>query len=394
MHFKPNLQKICLSSAVGLTALLAACGGGGGGGSSQGTLQVSLTDAPSCGFEKVNVTVTKVRVHQSSDAGENAAGWHEIVLNPSKKIDLLTLTNGVLENLGEVTLPAGRYTQMRLVLAPNDSASPLSNSVVVENTATEVAIDTPSAIQSGIKLNHPFDIAPDAQVSLTLDFDACKSIVTKGNGNYALKPVIGVIPMASSGSISGYVPANLTNPVISAQQDGVVVKSTVPNAQGMFNLSPLPASSAGYVVVATADGSTSAAITGVPVTTGSTTVVSSNAAPIALPTSSVRTVSGTAGPVAAQALIRATQTYAPSGPKVEIAFKSADLTNGAYSLSLPTAAPLLGSFGTLPIPLTANTGSAAKYALEASASGYATQSSNVDISAADATSDFTLVPTP
>lgn len=395
MHFTPLFRKFSLTSAAGAVALLSACGGGGDAG--RGTLQVSLTDAPSCGYDNVYVTVSKVRVHQSPGAGESDAGWQEIVLAQPKKIDLLTLTNGVLENLGEVSLPAGRYTQMRLVLGPNNSTSPTANSVVVTGNAGEVALETPSAIQSGIKLNHSFDVAAGSQVSLVLDFDACKSIVTKGSGSggYALKPVINVIPATTSGGISGYVPTGLGNALVSAQQNGVVVKSTVPDAQGQFTLSPLPPDATGYVVVVSANGSTSAAITGVPVTTGAVTQVSSSAAPIAVTGSGVRSISGTASPPAAQPMVRATQTYS-SGPKVEVAFKLADMTSGTYALSVPTAAPLIGAYGTgtLPIALSADTAAAGKYAIEASATGYATQSANIDVSATDATQSFTLVPSP
>lgn len=44
---------------------LAACGGGGGDGGSAatGTLHVQMTDSPSCGFDHVYVTVSKVRVN-------------------------------------------------------------------------------------------------------------------------------------------------------------------------------------------------------------------------------------------------------------------------------------------------------------------------------------------
>ena len=46
-----------------ILATLAACGGGGSGGSvaDSGTLRLALTDAPSCGYDSVNVTVEKVR---------------------------------------------------------------------------------------------------------------------------------------------------------------------------------------------------------------------------------------------------------------------------------------------------------------------------------------------
>lgn len=397
MNIKQTLNKLFLFSAIGISALLTACGGGGTGAGGQGTLQVSLTDAPSCGYDQVNVTVSKVRVHQSSNANENDSGWQDIVLNPARKINLLTLSNGVLDELGKTSLSAGHYTQLRLVLTTNGSTAPFANSVVTEGTTAEVALDTPSAIQSGIKLIHQFDVAANTQVDLVLDFDACKSIVAKGNGGFSLKPVISVIPKVVSGSISGFVAAGLSKPIVSAQENGVVVKSTVPDATtGAFTLSPLmpSSSSAGYVVVVTADSSASAAISGVPVTAGTATQVSTSTAPIMLTTSTMRTVSGIVTPITAEGSVRATQTFSASGPKVEIGFKSADLTTGAYALSLPAAAPSLGKFGTgtLPITLAADAAIAGKYGLEASATGFATQTSAADISSANVTKDFVLIP--
>ena len=87
-----------MGATLGLV-ILAACGRGGTSGT--GTLSVALTDA-SCAaeFSAVNITVNKVRVHQSDNAGEGAAAWSDIDINPPRKINLLTLMNGVLEELG------------------------------------------------------------------------------------------------------------------------------------------------------------------------------------------------------------------------------------------------------------------------------------------------------
>src|SRR5512135_1844198 len=115
---------ITLWLIASLVVFMAACGGGGSSSSSQpGTLKVSLTDAPNSGFDAVYVTVSKVRVHQSANASENDPGWSEIALTPPKKINLLSLTNCVLEDLGQTPLPAGHYTQLRLVLIPNTGTS-------------------------------------------------------------------------------------------------------------------------------------------------------------------------------------------------------------------------------------------------------------------------------
>src|SRR5512147_119535 len=122
MNLQSLLRPWTAAATLAAATLLAACGGGGGYSGSatgQGTLRVALTDAPSCGFDEVNVTVQKVRVHQSSNAGDGDTGWSEVVLNPARKINLLDLTNGVLAELGQTELPAGTYNQLRLQLAGN-----------------------------------------------------------------------------------------------------------------------------------------------------------------------------------------------------------------------------------------------------------------------------------
>ena len=376
---------------------LGGCTGGNSGGT--GTLKVSLTDLPSCGFDEVNVTVSKVRVHESNTVGGDDSGWRDITLSPPRKINLTSLVNGVLEDLGQTTLPAGHYTQLRLVLVPNSPTEPLNNSVLpAGGSGSETAIDTPSAVQSGIKLIHEFDVEANTLVDLVLDFDACKSIVTKGDGKYALKPVIHVIPMDVSGTIAGFVDPALAddNPMVFAEQGGEVVKSTVPDENGSFTLSPLQqsATAGDYDVVITADNHATAMITSVPVTTGGTTTVASSANPINLNSSSTHTVSGTVTPESAEALIRVSQTFS-SGPAMEVRSNSADLTDGTYSLTLPAEAPLLGSYeATLPITLTADLSIAGVYDLEASAEGFTSQETSVDVSSTDVTHDFTLTTVP
>jgi len=401
--FKNHFKALTWLTAALLALFIAACGGSGGGGGAgaapaPGSLGVSLTDAPACGFDAVNVTVVKVRAHQSSSASDTDSGWTDITLSPARKINLLSLTNGVLDNLGTTPLAAGHYTQLRLVLDPNTAAG-LSNSVLPTG-GVETALITPSAVQSGIKLVNQFDVASGQRVDLVLDFDACKSVVRRGNGTYALKPVIKVSPFVLNG-INGFVDTALlaSGVMVTAQQNGVIVQSTAPNAQtGEFFLGRLAVGN--YDVAVTANGRATAVIAAVPVaTTTSVVVVSNNVTPITMPVSATHNVSGTAvlNPVSATevAYVAGKQTFG-TAPIVTVKFVAADDTTsppGAYALTLPGGAPVLGQYSaTLPIALAPQAAVAGKYTIEASATGYQSQSVSKDISTADATQNFVLVP--
>jgi len=390
--------------------VLAACGGGGGStapvapvpvtapGTGNGTVRVALTDAPACGYDQVNVTVERVRFHMSAAAGDNEAGWTDIILNPVRKIDLLTLTNGVIADLGQTTLPAGLYTQIRLVLSPNGGGSPANS--VVPRGGSEMPLATPSGTQSGLKLINRFTVEPGKLTDVLLDFDACKSIVQRGNGSFGLKPVIHVIPRTGA-AIAGDVETGLTGITVSAQKNGVVLRATQPNSTGQFLLAPVDPTKAPYDIVVTGAGLTSAVITGVPGTQDQTTTVSSLAAPVTMPTSPVGTVNGIVGPAAAAATgsVRALQSVSAT-TMVEVAHTNTNPTTGEYSLTLPTAAPRLMSYSNpvvTPLPLVAQDPRAAKYTLEAAATGYVAKlGSEITVSSSTPPTgqDFTLVVAP
>ncbi|MBI2753149.1 MAG: DUF4382 domain-containing protein [Betaproteobacteria bacterium] len=364
--------------ALAVTGLLVACGGGGGGygggtdmgGTGTGTLRLAMTDAPSCGYDAVNVTVQKVRVHQSSTAADGDAGWSEVVLYTAQRINLLSLTNGVLIELGMTYLPAGRYTQLRLVLADNGGATPMANSVVLSSDHSEVALKTPSGQQSGLKTNIGITVAANQMADFVLDFDACKSVVQAGNsGQYLLKPVVSVIPRFVSGAL-GYVDAATVaggTARVSLQQGGVVVKATAPDSTGKFVLQPVAPGS--YTLVITANGRATQVITGVVVTTDTVASINTSGAPFTLTASATASATGTAP---AGTYVRALQLLT-AGPTIEVAGRFVDDVSGAFAFTLPVAAPLVAPYVAAPAPLvfTADTAAAGKYTLAASLTGFA-----------------------
>jgi len=248
-------------------------------------------------------------------------------------------------------------------------------------------------------------VAANQRTDLVIDFDACKSVVTKGNGNYALKPVLKVIPTVLNG-ISGFVNmAQLGSKVaVSAQQNGVVIASTVPNlVTGEFFLARLAPGN--YDVVLTGDGMATSVVGTVPVaSTTSTTVLSTSAAPISLTAGNLPgSISGivTLSPptTGEAAFVSAKQTFA-TGQTVTVKYAGADLQLGTYTISnLPTVAPMYAPYSaTLPLVFAASTTTTpgtGKYTVSAAATGYTsvTYATPVDILVANATNvNFTLTP--
>jgi hypothetical protein len=367
---------------------LASCGGGSDSSEGTGTLRVALTDAPSCGYDAVNVTIERIRVHQSSGAGDTDAGWTDLPVTPARRVNLLDLTNGVLEELGQTQLPAGRYTQLRLVLAPNGGTLPLANSVVPTG-GTEVALTTPSAQQSGLKLNVGIEVGANQIADVVLDFDACKSVVPRGNsGQFNLKPVVAVIPRITDvGRIEGFVdPSIAGGTTVSAQVGGVPAKATPPDAvTGKFVLYPVPVGS--YTLVFVNPSRATAAITGVPVSTAAPTIVGAASAPLLPPAaaSAPRAVNGTVTTTPlASASVRALQAIASTpASNVEVAWTAANDENGTFGLTLPVAAPVWAPYAASPATITFTTDATAAglYTLEA-ASGSTTKTLPIDVKAA------------
>lgn len=160
--------------------------------SGKGEIKITMIDAPA-DYDAINIVVSRVEVHQSGADSSN--GWIVINNTPST-YNLLELRNGASVILGDSVLDAGHYTQIRLILG--------TGSNIVVNGVT-YNLDVASGTQTGIKLNHEFDIQSDVVYELTLDFNAERSIVLTGTGQYKLSPVIRLVPKVISGTISGLI---------------------------------------------------------------------------------------------------------------------------------------------------------------------------------------------
>jgi hypothetical protein len=208
-----SLAGVVLVAALAI-AQLAGCGGGGGAAAT-GTLQVGLTDKQSDDFQQVVVTIREVRVVPVGleSAADNDSRLPVIVTySTPRTVDILTL-RFQQEILGTITLPAGTYNQVRLILEPNPAgqgSEPVNYLTMKTAPTVKIPLKTPSAQQSGLKVLGRFEVKPGIINAILLDFDPNTAIVARGNGDFNLKPTgIRIIqpagPLTSFGSLSGTV---------------------------------------------------------------------------------------------------------------------------------------------------------------------------------------------
>jgi hypothetical protein len=190
-------------------------------------LEVRLTDAPG-DYEEVNIDIQSIEIH--SDDGNQNSGWTTLDVE-SGVYNILKLTNGLDTLLATAELPAGRISQIRLILGDN-------NSVKIGGVMKSLA--APSAQQSGLKLNLQADLTEGITYTITLDFDAARSIVRKGNGGYSLKPVIRALEKATSGSIKGIVTPLEAAPAVFAIVGSDTVATAYTDESGKFMLRSIP----------------------------------------------------------------------------------------------------------------------------------------------------------
>jgi uncharacterized protein DUF4382 len=192
-----------LIKGFGVTALAAAisaCGGSGSGGDSAatGTVSFDVTDAPAMEFSNVTIAFTGISLKPAD--GE----WVEFNFDQPKTWNLLELQGGLSEPLiTDEEVPAGNYTQLRLLIDTEGSYVKLEDQPDVEKS-----LAVPSGEQSGLKLNGDFVVAANTETDFTIDFDVRKSIVNpqgKSLADYLLKPSLRLVNNLEVGSISGEV---------------------------------------------------------------------------------------------------------------------------------------------------------------------------------------------
>lgn len=189
---------IAISMFVGMLLLVFGCKKENDGeGPGYGSADIQMTGpAPSHqDYLAVNVEIQSVQLHYAG--ADSAKGWVTVATNAGI-YDLLDFKASAANLLARSKeLNPGKVTQMRLILGEHNTLY-----CIVTDPQGSVAdtvaypLDLSSEDNTGLKLNLNTNIIGGKNLVVTLDFDVNQSIITEGDGNYKLKPVIAVQSVA------------------------------------------------------------------------------------------------------------------------------------------------------------------------------------------------------
>ena len=225
-------------------------------------LQVALTDDPG-DYEAVFIDVEDIKINYSDDPND---GWLSLADVNRGEYDLLKLVNHDDTILADAEVGPGTISQIRLVLGEDN---------FVQIDGQKIKLETPSAQQSGLKLNIHQAVEPGLMYKLLMDFDVAKSIVKTGSGKYMLKPVIRTVMEAAGGTIKGNVkPFSFPTAVLVFKGPNDTVASTYSATDnGGYMVRGLGAGTYSLHFLPTDITFQDTVITGINVTTGAITIV-------------------------------------------------------------------------------------------------------------------------
>jgi hypothetical protein len=282
---------VVMVCAIACTFLLS-CGATHPMSNHPATINLTVSDPATCSapqgpFSHIFVTIVDVQINTSSSAGDQDPGWVDLTPNLAKspqQVDLLGQANNqcFLAMLGSsIEIQPGSYQQIRIILADgsvtvkSNPCGTMANCVTLtsDTTNTPLPLLLSSQAQTGLKIpsgqiaGGQFVVAAGETKDLDIDFNACASIVTQGNGQFRLKPVLhaGEVNLTSS-SINGKIVDSVSGQAITAgntivaleQKDssGVdrVIMETTTDGTGAFVFCPVASGS--YDVVAVSSNGT------------------------------------------------------------------------------------------------------------------------------------------
>lgn len=207
-------SSLLLSGVLAMT--MAGCANEGGGGEASVELGITAQPiqatglptegpAPTAAQKRLVITVDQVKLHVAVKGADDEAeddltpeadtstdmttsGW-KMAFSGSTDVDLLDAT-ATEALLGTIVVPAGKITQVRLLL---------SDAKLIEGDKT-TPVTCSSCAETGLKiiLGGKVDVVDGDRLHLQLDFDQATSLTHDGAG-YRLAPVVKLVKKADEG---------------------------------------------------------------------------------------------------------------------------------------------------------------------------------------------------
>jgi len=196
-----HLSSFLLSGVVAFGLLFAVgCDSTGSMSADSGTLELSMSDASTskslntlattssaqANVTEATVTITEISIVPAEDTsdGDSTETGISVLRNEDFEVDLIDLQTGLDTTLAKIDIPAGNYSQIRLIT--NEKAN------VTFDDGTQDDVMIASGQQTGLKVNfEPFTIdSAGDNAEVTLNWDVQESLKGSPQGNFVITPVI------------------------------------------------------------------------------------------------------------------------------------------------------------------------------------------------------------
>ena len=186
-----HLRALAVAAAIAISSV--ACSNSPSSPTlSGGNFNLRLRDTPFTDAKAVLVTFSSVRAHRT-DTDWTVVPFINAATSWTCDLKKLQTSEDILAS---AALPAGHYTQVRLVVQnatlffDNASSGAACASSITTPAGANATIDIPSG---EVRLTREFDTPTSGAKTMLLDFDGDGSIHATGNGRFMMTPVITIL---------------------------------------------------------------------------------------------------------------------------------------------------------------------------------------------------------